>query len=114
MKVVILLALVACLAGCVDSPLPDGPPASKIVATWDPLQCGDPHRVAVELEDTEGAPLSGSTNCGLGSLTLDAPHFGVYRGRIYAWQLGIGERSPADVHLIVDEPIVRWNVTTPR
>jgi hypothetical protein len=110
MKVVVLLALV----GCVDSPLPDGPPASKIVATWDPLQCGDPHRVAVDLEDTEGAPISASTNCNLGSLTLDAPHFGVYRGRIYAWQLGIGERSPADVHLVVDEPIVRWDVATPR
>jgi hypothetical protein len=110
MKVVVLLALI----GCVDSPPPDGAPASKIVAAWDPLQCGDPHRVAVELEDTDGAPISASTNCNVGSLTLVASHFGDYRGRIYAWELGIGERSAEDVDLVVDEPIVRWNVMTPR
>ena len=110
MKVVILLVWI----GCVDSPLPQGPPASKIVAAWDPLSCGDPHRVAVELEDTAGAPISASTNCNVGSLALDAPHFDVYRGRIYAWQLGTGERSTQDVHLVVDEPIVRWDVATPR
>ena len=55
-----------------------------------------------------------STSCNVGSLTLDAPHFGVYRGRIFAWELGIGERSAEDVDLVVDEPIVRWNVATPR
>ncbi len=109
--------IVSCLVmmSCVQSPLPeDGPPESKIVVSWDPLKCGDPHRVAVELEDTDGAPISASTNCVLGSLTLDVRHFGVYRGRIYAWELGIGERSAEDVHLVVDEPIVRWDVETPR
>ena len=111
MKVVLLCVVMS----CVQSPVPeDGPPDSKIVASWDPLQCGAPHRVAVELEDTEGAPISASTNCAVGSLTLDARHFGVYRGRIYAWELGTGERSAEDVHLVVDEPIVRWDVETPQ
>ena len=99
---------------CVDAPLPQGPPQAKIVATWDPLGCGAPHRVAVELEDEAGAPLSASAACSLGSLTLDAPQFGVYRGRIFAWELGVGERSAEAVELIVDEPVVRWNIATPR
>jgi hypothetical protein len=103
-----------CFGACVDAPMPDGPPQAKIVAAWDPLACGVAHRVAVELEDDAGAPLAASTACSLGSLTLEAPHFGVYRGLIYAWELGVGERSAAQVHLIVDESIVRWDVETPR
>jgi hypothetical protein len=90
------------------------PPASKIVASWNPLQCGDPHRVAVDLEDTEGAPISSSTICETGELVLDAEHYGDYRGRVYAWQLGVGERSSQDVHLVVDDVIVQWAVDTPR
>jgi hypothetical protein len=108
------LAFWTCFGACVDTPQPPSLPQAKIVAAWDPLQCGEPHRVAVELEDDAGVPLSMSAPCSLGGLTLDAPHFGVYRGRIYAWQLGQPERSIADVHLIVDEPIVRWDVETPR
>jgi hypothetical protein len=108
------LAFWTCFGACVDAPLPPGPPQAKIVAAWDPLACGEPHRVAVELEDDAGAPLSASAPCSIGGLTIDAPHFGVYRGRIYAWQLGEPERSSVDVHLVVDEPIVRWDVATPR
>ncbi|HEY0255050.1 MAG TPA: hypothetical protein VGC41_26165 [Kofleriaceae bacterium] len=107
-----LLALV--MAGCLDSPLADEGPQAKIVAEWDPLQCGEPHRIAVELEDTDGGPISASTNCGLGTLTLDARHYGIYRGSIYAWSLGVGKTSPTDIHLTVDEPIVHWYVPTPR
>ena len=103
-----------CFGACVDAPLPRSPPQAKVVAAWDPLVCGDPHRVVVELEDDDGVPLSVSAPCTLGGLTIDAPHFGVYRGRIYAWELGKPERSFASVHLIVDEPIVRWDVETPR
>lgn len=103
-----------CVGGCVDAPLPNEPPQAKIVATWDPLSCGEPHRVAVELEDQDGRPVSASTVCPTGSLTLEARQFGVYIGRIYAWELGTGERSGEDVSLVVDEPVVRWQVKTPQ
>jgi hypothetical protein len=103
-----------CFGACVDTPMPPSPPQARIVAIWDPLVCGAPHRVAVELEDEDGAKLAISTPCELGSLMLDAPHFGIYRGRIYAWVLGEPERSIEQVQLVVDEPIVRWNVSTPQ
>ena len=109
MKLVVLL-----LFSCVDTPMPAGSPQAKIVASWDPLQCGDPHRVAIELADSDGVMISGSTNCAIGSLTLDAAHFGNYSGRVYAWQLGHGARSSVDVELVVDESIVQWEVATPR
>ncbi|MFT3699019.1 MAG: hypothetical protein QM831_38090 [Kofleriaceae bacterium] len=112
-SVFVTVLLFAC-GGCIDAPLEDEGPQAKIVAEWDPLMCGDPHRVAVELEDSEGVPLSASTTCALGTLSLDARHFGVYRGRIYAWELGIGERSTADIHLTVDQAIVHWYVPTPQ
>jgi hypothetical protein len=50
----------------------------------------------------------------VGELTLDAPIFGRYRGRIYAWSLGEPERSAAPVELIVDAPVLRWVVPTPQ
>ena len=102
------------LAGCIDTPIPVGSSQAAIVASWDPLQCGDPHRVAIELADVDGVVISESTNCVVGSLTLDAAHFGDYSGRVYAWQLGKGELSSVDVELVVDAAIVRWDVATPR
>jgi hypothetical protein len=103
-----------CFGACVDTPLPPSPPEARIVVAWDPLACGTPHRVAVELEDEDGARLMVSTACELGLLMVDAPHFGIYRGRIYAWSLGEPERSIVPVQLVVDQPIVRWNVMTPK
>jgi hypothetical protein len=85
-----------------------------VVAAWDPLQCGEPHRVVIELEDDAGVPLSASAPCALGELTLDAPAFGRYRGRIYAWSPAEPERSVAPVELIIDTPVLRWIVPTPR
>jgi hypothetical protein len=103
---------------CIDAPLPDPPPASRIVTTWDPLDCGKiPYRVVVELEDDAGIEVSASTPCSHGTLPLDLPHFGIYRGRIYAWELTNGEaeiRSTMAVRLTVDEPVIRWWVATPR
>ena len=51
-----------------------------------------------------------------GMLTLDAPHFGIYRGRIYAWELADSAqiRSVMTIRLAVDEPILRWWVATPK
>jgi len=103
---------------CIDAPVPDTPPISRIVTAWDPLECGDqPHRVVVELEDEGGAMLSASAPCAIAGVTLDAPHFGLYRGRIYAWQQVDHEpevRSEMPVRLTVDEPIVHWFVMAPK
>jgi hypothetical protein len=98
---------------CVDVPPPEPIPQAKLVATWDPLRCGSPHRVALELEDDDGAMLSLSAPCTLGGLTLDVPHFGVYRGRVYAWTLGEPERTIAPVQLAIDEAIVRLTLSQP-
>jgi hypothetical protein len=100
---------------CIDSPLPDAdePAIARVVVVWDPLACGDPHRVAVELEDQAGIALSSSTRCDAGSLSIDTRHFGVYYGRIYAWEAGEEIRSITPVRLFVDEPVVRWLIATP-
>ena len=107
-------AVWAGLAGCIDEPPAPGSTIARLVAAWDPLACGDPHRVALELEDDTGVKLSASTPCNLGGLTLDAPHFGTYRGRIYAWALDAPIRSIAPVEVTIDEPIVHWSVATPQ
>ena len=103
-----------CVVGCVDTPLPDTEPQARIVAAWDPLLCGDPHRVVIELEDDDGAKLSRSVPCELGGITLDIRHWGVYRGRIYAWSLGPEIRAVTQVRLDVDAPVIFWTVDTPR
>jgi hypothetical protein len=105
----------AALVACIDSP--PGPAATsgaKIVVQWDPLACGTPHRIAVELEDEEGLPLSSSAPCALGGLSFGAPHLGVYVGRAYAWTAGQPIRSITPVRIVVDEPVVRWIVETPQ
>jgi len=101
-------------AACIDEPLPPGPAVARLVTAWDPLGCGEPHRVAVELEDDRGAAFAASAPCNLGGLTLDLPAFGVYRGRIYAWALGVPIHSAVAVELMIDAPIVRWVAETPR
>jgi len=105
----------AAFAACIDAPVPDTPPAARIVAAWDPLACGSPHRVVLELEDDAGAMIAASTQCSTGMLTLDAPHWGIYRGRLYAWELEdeVEIRSVMTIRMTVDEPIVRWWVATP-
>jgi hypothetical protein len=99
---------------CVDAPLPNDEPQARVVAAWDPLQCGEPHRVVIELEDDAGIPLASSAPCALGELTLDAPRLGRYRGQIYAWTLDDKVRSMTAVDLSVDAPVMRWVVPTPR
>ena len=101
-------------AACLDEPLPPRSSVARLVAGWDPLACGDPHRVAIELEDDSGARLAASAPCNLGALTVDLAHFGIYRGRIYAWALDAPIRSVAPVELVIDEAIVHWYVATPQ
>jgi len=101
-------------AACVDEPLAPSPSLARLVAAWDPLACGEPHRVVIELEDDDGATSSASTPCNLGGITVDVSHFGVYCGRIYAWALAAPIRSVMSVELTIDEPIVHWVVATPQ
>jgi len=99
--------------GCVDAPLAETQPQARIVASWNPLACGEPHRVVIELEDDDGGPLSASVPCNIGGVTIDVRHWGVYRGRIYAWTLGPVITSVAPVRLEVDAPVIYWTVATP-
>src|SRR5438552_3750529 len=99
-----------CFKAYVSTPPPEMPQA-RLVASWDPLACGDPHRVALELEDEDGGKLSTSAPCALGALTVDITHFGVYRGRLYAWDAG-AIRSIVPVDMVIDQSIVRWLVET--
>lgn len=101
------------LAACLDAPVGGGPSVARLVVAWDPLACGEPHRVALELADETGAPLSASVPCNLGGLTVDVPHLGSYHGRIYAWALGAPVRSVMPVELVIDQPITHWDVATP-
>lgn len=111
----ITLATIALLTGCVDEPfIPDIEPPARVVTWWDPVECGEPHRVVVELEDDLGVPYSRSAPCEVGSITLDVGQWGVYRGRVYAWNVGPEIRSVLSVRLDVDAPVVQWYVDTPR
>ncbi|HEX2686452.1 MAG TPA: hypothetical protein VHN14_07530 [Kofleriaceae bacterium] len=102
------------LGACIDTPPDPGPVVARLVTEWDPLACGEPHRVVVELEDEGGTTLSASTPCNLGGLTLDVSHLGSYRGRIYAWALAAPIRSITPIELTIAAPIVHWPVSTPR
>ena len=101
-------------AACIDDPPDPGPSVARLVVVWDPLACGAPHRIAIELADEAGVPLSASTPCNIGGLTVDLSHLGSYHGRIYAWSLDAPARSITLVDLVIDQPIVHWQVETPR
>src|ERR1700733_1392335 len=72
-------------AACLDEPIDAGPSVARLVVAWAPLACGGPHRIAVERPAAAGAPVSASTPCDLGGLSVDVSHLGSYHGRIYAW-----------------------------
>jgi len=108
------LALVLALAsGCLSTlPPDDEPPAARVVAQWDPLACGEPHRVAVELEHEDGTDVATSVPCILGSLSLDLPQWGIYFGRVYAWDAGTIRRV-APVTLTIDATVIHWQLADP-
>ena len=90
------------LAACVDEPLPPDSPSARVIASWDPLACGEPHRIAIELAGSD-AELDDSAPCALGSLVLDVPAFGTYR-------VSIGERER---ELSIDQAVVELEVAPP-
>lgn len=100
-------------AACLDAPADRAPSLARLVVAWDPLACGAPHRIAVELSDDDGAAVSASTPCNLGALTVDIAHYGSYRGQIYAWALDAPMRSVSPLDIEIDQPIVRREVATP-
>lgn len=100
-------------AACLDAPVESGPAVARLVVAWDPLACGAPHRIAIELADEAGATVAVSTPCNLGGLTVDVGHFGPYHGQIYAWAFDAPKRSVAPVDVMIDQPIVRLTVATP-
>ena len=102
------------LGACIDAPVEPGSAIARVVTAWDPLACGEPHRVVVELADDDGVMVSASTPCNIGGLTLDVTHLGSYRGRVYAWALDAPVRSVMPLELTVDQAIVHCMVATPR
>ena len=103
------LLFAACVANVPDDP----EPVSRLLASWDPLACGEPHRVVLELEDESGNKIASSTPCWLGGIAVDLPSWGYYTGRIYTWVAGEPIRSITPVALVVDAAVIRWQVTTP-
>ncbi|MDX2088985.1 MAG: hypothetical protein SFX73_14105 [Kofleriaceae bacterium] len=104
------LGFTACVIEAPDEP---PPPSARILIAWDTSRCVDPHRLVVELEDEDGVDISSSAPCWLGAVTLDAPRWGIYRGRLYAWVLDEPIRAVAKLLITVDAPVVRWQLTTP-
>jgi hypothetical protein len=111
---VMMLVLVGVVAsGCLDTPSPHDAAAAELVTTWDPLICGDPHRVEVELADLAGVMSAASAPCDLGVLALDVAHFGNYTGRVYAWAIGEPARSIVPITVTIDAAVAHQHVVTP-
>jgi hypothetical protein len=101
-------------SGCLAAPPAHEAALAALVTTWDPLACGDPHRVAVELADDAGATSSASAPCDLGVVTLDVAHVGAYTGRVYAWAIGEPTRSITPIAVTIErEGVTRQHVATP-
>jgi len=97
------IALLSGLAACVDAAYePEPPVVARVVASWDPRACSaGESRVSVELEDTSGARIARSVPCALGGVTVDVVHYGIYFG------------TPGSERLVVDAPLVYWQVSVP-
>jgi len=103
----------AVFAACLDTPGAPGSAVARLVVAWDPLACGAPHRVAVELDDEADVRVSASTPCSLGAVTVDVAHTGAYHGRVYAWAIGEPVRSVTPLEVVIDQAVVRRQVATP-
>jgi hypothetical protein len=112
--VVAVLAWTA-FAACVDAPVGEPPPIARLVVGWDPLACGAPHRIAVELADEMdgGAAAAQSAPCNAGGVTVDVAQRGRYRGRVYAWGPGAIAAAARSFEVTIDAPIVAWTTEPP-
>lgn len=84
-----------------------------MIVQWDPLACGHPHRVVLELEHDDGTDASSSVPCVLGSMAIDLPQWGLYFGRFYAWEAGVPIRRVEPVTMTIDAPIIHWQLAEP-
>ena len=100
----------ACIANVPD----EREPVSRLLTSWDPLACGEPHRVVLELEDESGNPVRSSTPCWLGGIAVDLPSWGFYTGRIYSWIPDGPIRSIHEMAFAVDQAVVRYELRTPQ
>lgn len=103
-----------CALLCASCLAPGNPIQARVIVYWDPVSCGAPHRVGVDLEDDSGAQLTPSAPCEAGELAVDVPHLGEYRGWIYAHALGETAHVVASIELAVDTVVVRFPIETPR
>ena len=94
--------------------MPDAQPLARVEASWDAADCGESHRVVLELEDKAGAPSSIAVECETGVAELDIRHWGVYLGRIYAQTVEDNVRDEQKLRVDVDAPVVQVAVDTPR
>jgi len=85
----------------------------ELIAMWDPVSCGPPHQVVVEIQDDTGARIDASAPCDLGELRADVPELGEYQGRAYAWDPGHPIRSIEPVSVAIDRPALKWVIPTP-
>ena len=116
MRAGLAAAVLGLVGGCAttDETL-EAAPQSRLVASWDSEGCRkDGHVVVIDLEDDGGAALSAWAPCYLGTVTLDVLHWGVYRGRVFAWTPDEDIRSVSKVRVDVDAPVIYWAVATPR
>lgn len=100
----------ALFAACVDTPLPQPPPAVRLVASWPPASCGRPHRVVLAVEDDAGVEEAASVPCELGGLVLELPHLGTYHGAFRHEPEEVPPRAPASLDLLLDRPEVFWRL----
>ncbi len=100
----------ACVANIPD----EREPVSRLITSWDPLACGEPHRVVLELEDESGNQVRSSSPCWLGGLAVDLPSWGFYTGRIYSWVPDEPIRSIHEIAFPVDDVVVRYQLRTPQ
>jgi hypothetical protein len=101
---------------CITNIPDERQPVSRLIASWDPLACGEPHRIVLELEDESGDAVRSSTPCWLGGLAVDLPTWGFYTGRIYSWvpDSETPIRSVHEMAFPVDEAVVRYELRTPQ
>ena len=107
------ILVIVVIGACLDTPSPHGAAVAELVTTWDPLICGDPHRVEVELTDLAGATSAASAPCELGVVALDVSHLGNYTGRVYAWAVGEPARSITPITVAINEPVAHQQIATP-
>jgi hypothetical protein len=112
-RLVLVIAFIGAASACLDTPSPHAAAVASLVTTWDPLICGDPHRVEVELTDATGVTSAASAPCDLGVVALDVAHLGNYTGRVYAWEVGEPARSITPITIAIDAPEAHQQVATP-